>query len=203
MSTWRVTVSDPLNEGVLMEFENGARVPDGEVVLRGFDPAIVTPPGTSKNLNLYAKQTGALIPPRAIIQFSLDGTPVFWGPAIITPPLTAPGAGPFDKDRDALERVTVAGGEQLLRESVIGPRLYTTNTDVAEIALELCQLYAHPALTVNAGNFPLSGAVLNVFYSPEKDLLSALEQLAESVPGGATAWVDATGAIHFQTNGGA
>lgn len=199
---WHVTVSTPTNSSVLVEFENGARIPDGAIALRRFDPATVVPPGTSKNLNLYARQDMALIPPRAIIQLSLDGHPVFWGPAIITPPLTAPGAGPFDKDRDALERVTVAGGEQLLRESVIGPRLYTTNTDVAEIALELCQVYAHPALTVDAANFPLSGAVLNVFYSPEKDLLSALEQLAQSVPGGATAWVDATGAIHFQTNGG-
>lgn len=197
-----MTVSDPLNSSVLVEFENGARIPDGAIALRRFDPATVVPPGTSKNLNLYARQDMALIPPRAIIQLALDGHPVFWGPAIITPPLTAPGAGPADTDRDALERVTVAGGEQLLRESVIGPRLYTTNTDVAEIALELCQLYAHPALTVDAGNFPLSGAVLNVFYSPEKDLLTALQELAESVPGGADAWVDATGAIRFEAIGG-
>lgn len=193
-------VSDPLNATVLAEFENGHRVSDGAVALRRFDPPVVTPPGTSKTLNLFARQDLAQIPPRGIIQFSLDDQPVFWGPAIITPPLTSPGAGPADADRDSLERVTVTGGEQLLRESVIGPRLYTTNTDVAEIALELCQLYAHPALTVDALNFPATGAVLNVFYSPEKDLLTALQQLAESVPGGATAWVDATGSIRFEVN---
>lgn len=197
-----MTVSTPTNTSVLVEFENGARVPDGAIALRRFDPPTVTPPGISKNLNLFVRQDLALIPPRAIVQLSLDGQPVFWGPAIITPPLTAPGAGPADSDRDALERITVTGGEQLLRESILGPRLWMTDTDVADIALELCQLYAHPALTVDALNFPSTGAVLNIYYSPEKDLLTALQQLAESVPGGATAWVDATGAIHFQTNGG-
>lgn len=199
---WHVTVSTPSNSEVLVEFENGARVPDGEVVLRGFDPPVVTPPGASKTLNLYAKQTGALIPPRAIIQFSLDGTPVFWGPAIIVPPLTSPGAGPFDQDRDALERVTVAGGEQLLRDSVIEARMFNEATDVANIALDLCQHFAHPALTIDPANFPLTGSVLSVFYSPEKDLHAALNQLKDSVPGGASAWVDAAGAVHFRANEG-
>ena len=198
MSAWRVTVSDPLNEAVLREFENGARVSDGEVALRGFDPPVVTPPGQSKNLNLYVKQVLAEIPPRAIIQFAVNDTPVFWGPAIITPPLAVPGAGPFDQDRDAIERVTVTGGEQLLRESIVGPRMFDTETDVAEIALELCELYAHPALTVDPGNFPTTGAVLSVYYAPEKDLLASLQELTETVPGGADTWVDATGAVHFR-----
>lgn len=195
-----MTVSTPTNTSVLVEFENGARTTDGVIALRRFDPATVTPPGASKALNLFVRQISAQIPPRAIVQLAFDGTPAFWGPAIITPRLDAPGAGPTDEDRDALERVTVVGGEQLLRESVIGPRIWTTDTDVADIAFELCSLYAHPALTVDALNFPPTGAVLNIFYSPEKDLEAALKQLAESVPGGATAWVDATGAIRFEVN---
>lgn len=199
---WHVRVSDPLNTTVLAEFENGHRASDGQIALRRFDPPVVAPPGTSKTLNLFARQDLAQIPPRGIIQFSLDDQPVFWGPAIITPPLSSPGAGPADRDRDALERVTVTGGEQLLRESVVGPRLFTTVTDVADIALELCSLYAHPALVVDPVNFPATGAVLNIYYSPEKDLEAALKQLAESVPGGADAFVDATGAVHFRAIGG-
>lgn len=197
-----MSVSTPTNSSVLVEFENGARVPDGAIALRRFDAATVVPPGQSKNLNVYARQDLALIPPRAIVQLAIEGTPVFWGPAIIVPPVTSPGSGPADSDRDALERITVTGGEQLLRESVVGTRLFMSDTDVANIALELCQLYAHSALVVDAVNFPLTGGVLNVFYSPEKDLLSALQQLAESVPGGASVWVDAVGAVHFEAIGG-
>ena len=194
-------VSNAVNSALLVEFVNGARVPDGEGALRGFDPPVVTPPGSSKTLNVFARQDRALIPPRAIIQFVLDGTPVFWGPAIIVPPLASPGAGPADSDRDSLERITVAGGEQLLRNSVVGPRLFDGVSDVAAIAFELCSLYAHPALTVDVANFPATGAVLSVYYSPEKDLLAALTELAETVPGGADAWVDAAGAVHFAARG--
>lgn len=197
---WRVAVSTPTNDAHLNTFENGARISDGQIALRRFDPAIVTPPGVSKNLNLFVRQDLAQIPPRAIVQLILDGQAVFWGPAIITPPLTAPGAGPADTDRDALERVTVTGGEQLLRDSIVGTRFIETNTDVADIAREFCERYAHPALTIAPANFPATGSVLSVFYAPEKDLLSALQQLAESVPGGATVWVDATGSVRFEVN---
>lgn len=199
---WVVRVWNAIGSTLLTEFENGARTTDGEIVLRGFDPATVTPPGASKNLNLYARQDRALIPPRAIVQLVLDGTPVFWGPAIIVPPDASRGAGPFDRDRDSLERITVTGGEQLLRDSVVGPRLFAGDTDVATIAYELCSLYAHPALTVDALNFPATGGVLSIYYSPEKDLWTALAELAETVPGGADAWVDADGAVRFEARGG-
>lgn len=211
MSTWTVTISDALNDSVLATVENGRDASTGEVVMRGFDPAIVTPPGSGKSLNLYVKQRALEVPSRAIVQLSLDGTPVFWGPAVIVPAADSPGAGPRDSDRDALERVTVLGGEQLLQDSICGPRLFDRESlsalgsnDVSTVALELCELYAHPALTVEEENFPATGAVLDIYYSPEATLVDALTELAESVPGGAAFWVDASGAVYFEAiSGGA
>ena len=172
--------------------------------MRGFDPPIVQPPGSGKNLNLYVRQDALEIPPRAIIQFSLEDQPVFWGPAVIVPALTSPGAGPRDPDRDSLERVTAAGGEQLLRDSVCGPRLFDRESmsdlgsnDVATVAHELCRLYAHPALTVEEENFPATGGTLDIFYTPEATLYDALKELAGTVTGAAF-WVDAAGAVHFE-----
>lgn len=203
---WTVTVSDPLNTTVLATVVNGVHAGTGEVCIRHFDPPTVTPPGTSKVLNLYVKQSVLEIPPRAIIQLSLDDTPVFWGPVVTSPPITVPGAGPYDEDRDALERVSVLGGEKLLEDSVVGPRLLDGpalealgSNDPAAIAYELCRLYAHAALTVDEANFPLTGSVWSLFYKPETTLLDALQnELAPSVPGGADAWVDANGAVHFE-----
>ena len=191
-------VWDAMNDALLVEAENG--LVSGEVALRGFDPPVVIPPGSGRLLNLYARRDRFNVPPRGIVQFLVDDTPVFWGPAVVVPPAGSLGAGPFDSDRDALERITVLGGEQLLKDSVIGPRLFEEDTDVAAIAFELCDLYAHPALTVDVANFPDVGAALSVFYAPEKTLYDALNDLTETVPGGATVWVDATGAVHFQAN---
>lgn len=206
---WTVTVSDPLNSTVLATVVNGIHTGTGEVCIRNFDPPTVTPPGTGKALNLYVKQSALQVPPRAIVQLSLDDTPVFWGPVVTSPPITAPGAGPYDEDRDALERVTVVGGEKLLEDSIIGPRLLDGpalealgSADPAVIAYELCRLYAHPALTVLEENFVLTGGVWTIFYKPETPLSDGLQnELVPSVPG-AVAWVDATGAVHFQANGG-
>ena len=202
MSTWSVTVSDPLNEGVLVTVVNGVRdvVGSQQVAIRGFDPPIVTPPGSSRVLNLYCRQDMLEVPARGIVQFSVDGTAVFWGPAVVVPPAGSPGAGPFDEDRDAIERITVVGGEQLLRDSSVGPRLIEETLDVAAIAFEFCSLYAHPALTVEEANFPATGAVMSVFYKPESTLYDALQTLVDLTPGGATAWVDAFGAVHFQAH---
>lgn len=205
MSVWTVTVSDPLNGTVLATVENGVHTGTGEVCIRSFDPPVVTPPGRGKSLNLFVKQTALQVPPRAIVQLALDEEPVFWGPVVTSPPITAPGAGPFDKDRDALERVTVLGGEKLCEDSVVrarvldGPALEDLGSaDVATIAHELCRLYAHAALTVDEANFPATGAVLKLFYKPEATLAAALDELAETVTGGADWWVDAEGAIHFE-----
>lgn len=207
---WTVTISNPTNTTLLSTVENGRDTSTGEVVMRRFDPPIVTPPGSGKTLNLYVKQSELEIPPRAIIQLSLDDTAVFWGPAVIIPP-DHPGAGPRDQDRDALERVTVFGGEQLLKDSIVGPRLLDAEAlealgspDVSEAALEICDLYAHPALTVDYLNFPATNSRIQLFYRPTSTLEEALTKLAKIVPGGASFWVDATGAIHFEAiSGGA
>ena len=193
--SWTVIVRDAMNTTTLTTAENGLVA--GAVAVRGFDPPIVTPPGSGRVLNLYARQDELAVPPRGIIQFRVDETPLFWGPSVVVPPPSTPGAGPFDADRDALERITVLGGEQLLKDSVIGPRLFEGEHDVAEIAYELCALYAHAALSVESVNFPLLGATLNVFYAPEKTLYDALQGLTETVPGGASFWVDASGAVRF------
>lgn len=195
---WLARIYDARGFGILTTIENGAQSGTGEIVARSFDPPVVTPPGVSKTLNLFVRQDKLLIPPRAIIHFWLDTNPVFWGPAVIVPGLTSPGAGPFDKDRDSLERVTVIGGGQLLKDSVVGPRLFEGDTDVATIAYQLCVLYAHPALKVSSLNFPATGAVLSVYFSPERDLYTALTQLADAVPGGASVWVDFSGNVRFE-----
>lgn len=190
-------VWDALNDALLVEAENG--LVGGVVVLRGFDPPVVTPPGSSRVLNLFARRDLFDVPPRGIVQFSVSDTPVFWGPAVLVPPAGSPGAGPFDQDRDALERITVVGGEQLLRDSAVSELLIEGDLDVATIAYQFCSLYAHPALTVSETNFSESGAVLNAFYKPESSLYDVLQTLVDSVPGGAIAWVDAAGAVHFET----
>jgi len=193
-----VTISDAMNTGVIETITDGV-TSGGDVALRGFDAPIVTPPGAGKVLNLYARQDLITCPPRGIVQFSIDGTPVFWGPAVVVPVTDSPGAGPFDRDRDALERITVLGGEQLLKDTVLGPRLFEDEADVSSIAFELCELYAHSALTIDSTYFPLTGATLTVFYAPEKTLYDALTDLAATVPGGASFWVDASGNVHFES----
>ena len=194
--SWSVVVRDTLNDALLAEAENG--VVDGAVAIRGFDPPIVTPPGSSRVLNLFVRRDRFDVPPRSIVQFSVSGTPVFWGPAVVVPPAGSPGAGPFDEDRDAIERVTVVGGEQLLRDSGVGALLIEGVMDVASIAFQFCDMYAHPALTVQEANFVTTGAVLDVFYKPESTLYDALQTLVDSVPGGAVAWVDAEGVVRFE-----
>ena len=198
--SWRVIVRDPTGTSISNEFLNGARVSDGLVALRKFDPAIVHPPGMSKNLNLYGRQDRMQIVPRCIVQLLLDEVPVFYGPAIITPPDFTKGSGPYDRDRDSIERVTVTGGEQLLKDSVIGCKMFQSNVDVASIAYQLCDLYSRPGLSIDPLDFPDTGAMLSLFYMPEHTLYDALAKLTESVPGGASFWVDATGAIHFEAN---
>lgn len=202
--SWTVRAYDTLGATLLTEAVNGVLTDqgtladEGEVALRGFDAPIVIPPGSGRVLNLYARQSTLQVPPRGIVQFLVDDTPVFWGPAVVVPVVTSPGAGPFDTDRDALERITVLGGVQLLRDSVIEARLLEGDFDVATIAYELCYRYAHPALTVEPGNFPEVDAVLGVYFAPEKTLFDALTELAEMVPGGASVWVDAEGAVRFE-----
>lgn len=204
--SWTVRTYDPTGATLRTEAVNGVLTANGslasvgEVALRGFDAPIVIPPGSGKVLNLYARQSTLQVPPRGIVQFLIDAAPVFWGPAVIVPTIATPGAGPFDEDRDALERITVLGGEQLLKDSVIEARLYDGTFDVATIAYDLCYHYANPTLTVALANFVTTASVLGVYFAPEKTLFDALTDLAATVPSGASVWVDASGAVHFQTN---
>lgn len=202
MTPWRVVVRDAINSTTLATIDNGTMLVGDrrEPVIRGFDPPIVTPPGSGRVLNLFVKQSALAIPPRAIVQFLIAGEPVFWGPATIAPTPDSPGAGPFDRDRDALERVTVVGGEQLWRDSVCGPRYFDAEEDVSTLALVYAQWYGHPAVTVEAVNFPPTGALVSVYYRPESTLFDTLRHLAELVPGGAACWVDAEGVAHFQAH---
>lgn len=201
---WVVRVSDPTNTELLAEIENGVGnllEDQREVILRGFDPPIVTPPGAGKLLNLYGRndrgltEGGGPFGPRNIVQFLLDDIPVFWGPIITSPPADSKGAGPFDQDRDGLERITCVGGHQLVADSVIGSRLFEGDIDVATIALELCQIFAHPALVVDEDNFNTTGHVLNAFYSPERTLADALDVLLRTLPAAALWFVNAEGEI--------
>lgn len=197
---WTVTVSGPLNDGVLVTLENGVRTDNGVVALRGFDPVITTPPCTSKLLNLYARQDTVEIPSRGIVTFALDDTPIFWGVVVTSPPVDAPGAGPFDDDRDSLERITVVSGAQLLKDSVVGPLLIEEELDVKYIALAFCETYAHPALTVSGANFAETGGALTTYYKPTASLANVLDELLGTVTGGGWWCVDAAGEIHLAPN---
>lgn len=161
--------------------------------------AIVDPHGATKQIIFRARQDLLQAPPRGYVFFRAppDGTLVAAGVIVTCPPLTSPGAGPADTDDDALERITAIGLEQLVRDSVIGPRLFEEDTDVATIAFELCDLYAHPDLLVDVENFPATGHVLNLFYRPESTLAEALDALIETLPGEGRWYVDALAQIRF------
>jgi len=195
---WTVAVYDALAVNLVAFIENGVNTDTGRVAIRRFDPPVITPPGSSRVLNIYARQDELEIPPRAILTLALNSEWVFGGPVVTCPPNTAPGAGPFDRDRDALERITAVGAAKLLEDSIVAPRLFTERIDVATVAYQLCQLSAHPALFVDDLYFPLTGAVLDGYYAPEMRLKDCLDELASLVPGGADHWVDALLGVHFE-----
>ncbi len=161
---------------------------------------IVDAGGRTNQITARVKQELIQATPRSIISVSLDGTPVGAGVIVTCPHLTSPGSGPADRDADALDRITAVGLEQLLRDSIIGPRLFVGDHDVAAIALELCELYAHPALIVDAANFPSTSHFLGIYYSPEKTLYDSLTELCDTLPGGGTFRVSPDLAIHFDAN---
>ncbi len=162
--------------------------------------AVVDAGGVTNQITMRVRQDLIQVLPRCILQYATDGLPVAAGVVVTCPPLTSPGSGPADRDADALDRVTAVGLEQLLRDRVIGPRLFEGDMDVAKIAFNLCNLYGHPALYVHTSNFPNTGHNLGLYYSPEKSLWDALTQLADAVPGGARVWVDVYRVIRFEAN---
>lgn len=193
--SWTLSISSPT--GVPLTAITDQTSPNP--VMGGIE-AVVDAGGITNQITLRVRQDLIQIPPRGILLYDSDFLPLAAGVVVTCPPLASPGSGPADRDPDALDRVTAVGLEQLLRDRVIGPRLFDADMDVADIALELCNLYAHPVLDVTAGNFPATGHILGVYYAPEKTLWDALTQLAETVPGGARVWVDAFKAVHFAAN---
>ena len=162
--------------------------------------AVVDAGGVTNQITMRVRQDLIQVLPRCILQYATDGLPVAAGVVVTCPPLTSPGSGPADRDADALDRITAVGLEQLLRERIIGPRLFEGDFDVATIAYTLASLYAPPAIYVHSSNFPATGHNLGLFYSPEKNLWDGLTQLADAVPGGARVWVDAYKALKFEAN---
>lgn len=161
---------------------------------------IVDAGGATNQITARVKQALVGIMPRCIVQVAVDDVPVGAGVIVTCPVASSPGSGPADRDADALDRITAVGLEQLLKESVIGPRLFAGDHEVAAIAFELCTLYAHPALVVDEANFPSTGHSLGIYYAPEKTLFDALTELCDTAPGGARFWVDAQRAVHFEAN---
>lgn len=119
------------------------------------------------------------------------------GVIVSSPPITSPGSGPADRDADALDRISAVGLEHLLTERIVrtGP---TIALDVATIAYNLCRDYAHPAIIVNQSNFPPTGYQLGVFYTPEKTLEAALNDLIATLPSGGRYHINADRGITFR-----
>lgn len=193
--SWTLSISSPT--GVPLTAITDQTSPNP--VMGGIE-VVVDAGGITNQITLRVRQDLIQIPPRGILLYDSDFLPLAAGVVVTCPPLTSPGSGPADRDADALDRVTAVGLEQLLRDRVIGPRLFEGDMDVAKIAFNLCNLYGHPALYVHTSNFPNTGHSLGLYYSPEKSLWDALTQLADAVPGGARVWVDAFKAVHFAAN---
>lgn len=165
-------------------------------VIGGFD-ALVAPSGDCQELTFGGRNDLLHIPSRGIVQYLQNGIPIFWGPTILSPALDSPGAGPADPEPDNLERFVVAGGAQLVRDSLVGPLLIEEELDVAQVAYRFCLQYAHPALIVNQANFPKTNNTSNLYGYPYAQLDYVLEQLAKSVPG--CVWgVNAQGAVFMK-----
>lgn len=192
--SWELQVQSPT--GTLLSTITQATSPNP---VMGSVEAIVDAGGATNQVTLRARQDLLEAPTRGILRYAVDGVAVAAGVIVTSPPTTSPGSGPADRDADALDRITAVGLEQLARESIIGPRLFEETTDVADIALELCDLYAHPALVVDAANFPATGFELNLFYKPEATLADVLDQLCQTVPGGARWFVNADREIILTT----
>lgn len=200
---WELQVLSPT--GTLLSTVTNETSPNP---IDGAVKVVIDAGGRVNQLELRARQDLLQAPPRGILRYEEDGIAVGAGVIVTCPPLDSPGAGPADRDGDALERISAVGLEQLARESIVGPRLLNRaalgalgSNDVSVIAHELCRLYAHPALVVDEANFPLVGAGLSLFYEPEASLHDVLDELAGTVPG--ASWrVDADRAVHFSVEGG-
>lgn len=178
--------------------------------------------GGTNSINIRGRNVGMSVLPRSIIDYSawreliitVDDQivtfedqdlyirdlyePLAAGVVVTSPGATSPGAGPIDRDADAIERVTAVGLDHLLHERIVRPRVWEGDIDVATIAYELCLAFAHPMLLVTQANFPPTGHSLGLFYTPEKTVAAALDDLESTLPMGGRWHVDAKRAIHFQ-----
>lgn len=170
--------------------------------IRGAVEAVVTGCDRTESIRFDCVQTIAQLEPRQLVQFSAAPTNTLVAAGVIVrcPPLTAPGAGPADVDRAAVEGVTCVGLEQLVAESIVGPLLIEDDTDVSSVAYELCAAFAHPALTVDAGDFPTAGFVLGAFYKPFATLAACLDELVAALPHGGCWGVRPDFSLHFTPN---
>ena len=185
---------------------------------------VVDAGGKTNTLTVWEQNSGLQVEPRAVLEHSAwsnfqvtyggralahEGRPVVWrdnhdpiaaGVVVTSPLLTSFGSGPADRDADALDRITAVGLEQLLRERIVKARAWQGDVDVATIARELCEEFAHPALIVDAANFPPTGFRLGLFYTPEKTVADALDDLVETLPTGGSWRVNAKREIVFERN---
>lgn len=199
---WELKVYTPMGSLVkTVTNETSPNPIDGSVKV------VVDAGGRVNQMELTARQDLLQAAPRSILRYAEDNQAIGAGLVVTCPPTTSVGAGPAEDDADALQGIKCVGLEQLLRESIVGPRLLNRQSlfalgsrDVAVIAYDLCGLYAHPALVVSEENFPGTGYDLSIFYKPEATLLDVLEELASTVPGGVNIWVDADLALHFEVN---
>lgn len=192
--SWTLVIADPSGTTVQTITDT-----DSPPITEGAPSCEVSGRGDCQSLTFRGLASSLSVEPRSIVSYEEDGNPLFWGPTLVLPSPESQGAGPADSDSDSLNRHSVAGGRQLVKDSlVLAYYLEGVTTDVAAIALEICSRYAHPALTVDAANFPDVGENLDTFYEPERKLSDALDDLAKTVAVGAIWYVDALGAIHFE-----
>lgn len=211
---WELTVRDPTGTLKKTVANNTSLNPIMSI------EAVVEETGATSSVTVRGKNNTLEIEPRDVIEYrawtdwrlTLNGAPLTLNGARLTlqdnrgplaagvvvtcPPLDVPGAGPVDRDADALERITAEGLERLMRERIVKPRLWQEE-DVATIARELCDEFAHPAVTVDEANFPETGLILGMFYTPEKTLADALDDLVETLPNGGRWWVNASREVKF------
>lgn len=197
--SWGLLIASPLDaDGV--SFKDT----DASPVTIEHPECVVAANGDCVEMTLHVGRPDLLaVTPRGILYYDEGGTALFAGPAITLPSTDSRGAGPADRDADALQRVSVAGGRLLVEESTVGPFLWLDMAaiDAAEMAFKLCDKYAHPALTVSSGNFKNTGVTIPTWYAPTQQLSDALDDLV-TISGDACGWwVDALLAVHFGCGG--
>ncbi len=150
---------------------------------------------------MQVKNTAALIQVGDIVKY-IETNNNWSGVVIRAPSIESPGAGDSpDDDPDLLETVIMAGGWKLLERSVSKNAFYLAHlsagasADVSDIARVACDLYAHPALTISAGNFDNNGT-LSRAYMPYKDLWNGLRELAKG--DNSIVYVDSALAVHYK-----